>query len=120
MSRILFGTSVTELSAWEALQLASSIQALSGSGGPGMLDKMRGGLGFDRLSLGSDVNGTHGTLISGGKYLSDKIYVEVTTSSTTGASAQSVEVDLTKSLSLVTKRTLDQDNSLSIRWSWDY
>ena len=120
LSRILFGTSVTELSAWEALQLASSIQALSGSGGPGMLDRMRGGLGIDRLSIGSDVTGEHGTLISGGKYISNNIYVEITTSSTTGATAQSVEVDLTKSLSLVTKRTLDQDNSLSIRWSWDY
>ncbi|WP_321397205.1 translocation/assembly module TamB domain-containing protein [Emcibacter sp.] len=120
LSRILFGTSVTELSAWEAVQLASSIQALSGSGGPGMLDKMRGSIGIDRLSIGSDQQGDHGTLISGGKYLTNNIYVEFTTSSTTGATAQSVEVDLTKSLSLVTKRTLDQDNSLSIRWSWDY
>ncbi|WP_417319953.1 translocation/assembly module TamB domain-containing protein [Emcibacter sp.] len=120
MARILFGSSVTELTPWQALQLASSIQALSGSGGPGMLDKMRGSIGIDRFSIASDANGQHGTLISGGKYLTDKIYVEITTSSTSGATAQSVEVDLTKSLSLVTRHTLDQDNSLSIRWSWDY
>ena len=123
LARILFGTSVTELSPLEALQLASSIQALSGDGGPGVVDQLRGSIGFDRLifgSAGTADDREYGTTVSGGKYLTNNIYVEVTTSPATGAMAQSVEVELSDNLSLITRRGLDRENSLAIRWSWDY
>lgn len=120
LSRILFGTSVAELSAIEAVQLATAIHSLTNGGGPGLVGGVRRALGLDRFSVDSANGREYGTTITGGKYLSDNVYIEVTTAPTTGESATSIEVSLTPNLSLVTRRTLDQDNNLSIRWSWDY
>ncbi len=120
MARILFGTSVADLTAIEAVQLASAIHSLSNGGGPGLMGGIRRAIGVDRFSIDNDASREYGTTITGGKYLADNVYVEVSTAPATGQTATSVEVGLTRSLSLVTRRTLDHDNNLSIRWSWDY
>jgi len=120
ISRILFGTSTTQLSALEAVQLAAAIHSLSQGGGSGLVGGMRRALGINRLSIDNSDDHEYGTTITGGKYLTDNIYVEVTTAPATGGAATSVEVRISKRLSVVTRRTLDADNSLSIRWSWVY
>ncbi|MCP5380931.1 MAG: translocation/assembly module TamB domain-containing protein [Kordiimonadaceae bacterium] len=120
MARILFGTSVSELSAVELVQLASAVHSMSNGGGQGFMGGIRNAIGIDRLSIDNDASREYGTTITGGKYLTNNVYVEVSTAPATGETSTAVEVDLTKNLSLVTKRTLDHDNSLSIRWSWDY
>ncbi|MEZ5756608.1 MAG: translocation/assembly module TamB domain-containing protein [Emcibacteraceae bacterium] len=117
MARILFGTSVSELSAVELVQLASAVHSMSNGGGQGFMGGIRNAIGIDRLSIDNDASREYGTTITGGKYLTNNVYVEVSTAPATGETSTAVEVDLTKNLSLVTKRTLDHDNSLSIRWS---
>ncbi len=119
-SRILFGTSVTELSAIEAIQLASTIRTLTTGGGPGLIGGVRRKLGIDRLSIGRSETEEQGPTITGGKYLTNNIYVEVTTAPATGETATAVEVAITPNLSVVTRRALGNDNNLAIRWSWDY
>src|SRR3546814_19740181 len=56
MSRILFGESVTNLSATQAIQLAASLNSLRGGGGGlNPLGKLQSAAGIDRLRiLGSD------------------------------------------------------------------
>jgi len=120
LSRVLFGTSVGELSAIEAVQLASAVHSLSNGGGQGFIAGIRNAIGVDRLTIDNDSSREYGTTITGGKYLTNNVYVEVSTAPATGETATSVEVGLTKNLSLVTRRTLDHDNNLSIRWFWDY
>lgn len=120
LSRILFGTSVAELTAVEAVQLASAVYSLSNGGGQGMLGGIRRAIGVDRLSIDNDNAREYGTTITGGKYLTNNVYVEVSTAPATGETATSVEIDLTRNLSLVTRRTMDNDNNLSVRWFWDY
>lgn len=120
MARILFGTSVADLTAVEAVQLASAVHSLSNGGGQGLMGGIRRAIGVDRLSIDNDASREYGTTITGGKYLTDNVYVEVSTAPATGQTATSVEVGLTRNLSLVTRRTLDHDNNLSIRWSWNY
>jgi len=52
LSRILFGTSITNLSAPEALQLASAVAALrTGGGGLDPLNSIRRAVGLDRLRI---------------------------------------------------------------------
>ncbi len=52
LSRILFGTSITNLSAPEALQLASAVAALqSGSGSLDPINALRKAVGLDRLRI---------------------------------------------------------------------
>lgn len=120
LSRILFGTSVAELTAVEAVQLASAVYSLSNGGGQSMLGGIRRAIGVDRLSIDNDNGREYGTTITGGKYLTNNVYVEVSTAPATGETATSVEIDLTRNLSLVTRRTMDNDNNLSVRWFWDY
>lgn len=72
------------------------------------------------ILIDNDNGREYGTTITGGKYLTNNVYVEVSTAPATGETATSVEIDLTRNLSLVTRRTMDNDNNLSVRWFWDY
>ena len=71
LSRILFGTSITNLSAPEALQLASAVAALqSGSGSLDPINALRKAIGLDRLRIvPADVTTGQKTAIGAGKYI---------------------------------------------------
>jgi translocation and assembly module TamB len=53
LARVLFGTNVSQVSTGQALEIAQAAAALATGGGPGVLDRIRRGLGLDRLSVGS-------------------------------------------------------------------
>jgi translocation and assembly module TamB len=53
LSRVLFGSSVSQINAAQGLEIAQAAAALATGGGPGVLDKIRSGLGLDRLSFGA-------------------------------------------------------------------
>ncbi|RMB04575.1 translocation/assembly module TamB domain-containing protein [Eilatimonas milleporae] len=118
LSRILFGTSVAELSAVEAVQLASSLSALA-TGGTSVFDRTRRRLGLDRLSVDRVQGGDADNALVGGKYLTNNIYVEVSTTAA-GQATGGIEVDLTKNLSLATRLGTFFDNNFRIRWRWVY
>ena len=78
---IIFGKSVQDVSAVEAVQLAIALQKLSGSGG-GFIDPIgstREMLGVDTLLIKSDVaeSGESGLNVAMGKYLNERVYLEV-------------------------------------------
>jgi translocation and assembly module TamB len=50
---VLFGSSVSQINAAQGLEIAQAAAALATGGGPGVLDKIRSGLGLDRLSFGA-------------------------------------------------------------------
>ncbi|HET9812191.1 MAG TPA: translocation/assembly module TamB domain-containing protein, partial [Sphingomicrobium sp.] len=102
LSRILFGTSITNLSAPEALQLASAVAALqSGSGSLDPINALRRAIGLDRLRVvPADVATGQKTSIAAGKYLTRKLFVEVVTDGQ-GYSATRVEYQMTRWLSLL-------------------
>ena len=56
LSRVLFGTSISQIGAAQGLEIAQAAAALAGGGGLGVLDRIRQGLGLDRLSFGSAGN----------------------------------------------------------------
>jgi translocation and assembly module TamB len=53
LSRVLFGTSISQVNAAQGIEIAAAAASLATGGGPGVLDRIRQGLGLDRLSLGS-------------------------------------------------------------------
>ena len=53
LSRVLFGTSVSSITAAQGLQIAQAAAALANGGDIGVIERVRQGLGLDRLSLGS-------------------------------------------------------------------
>ncbi len=53
LSRVLFGTSMSQISAAQGIEIATAAAQLAGGGGFDVLSKIRQGLGLDRLALGS-------------------------------------------------------------------
>lgn len=121
LSRLLFGTSVTSLSATQALQLAAALNSLRGSGGGlNPLGKLRSVTGIDRLRiLGADQATGRGTAIAAGQYISNNIYVEIITDAR-GFTATQIEVSLTKALSLLSQAGGSGGTNATLRYSKDY
>jgi len=121
LSRLLFGTSITNLSAPEALQLAAAVASLQGGGtGLNPINAVRQAVGLDRLRiLPGDVTTGQGTSVAAGKYLTRRTYVEVITDGQ-GYSATRVEYQVTRWLSLLSSISTIGRQSVNVRVSKDY
>ncbi|HEX8579709.1 MAG TPA: translocation/assembly module TamB domain-containing protein [Allosphingosinicella sp.] len=121
LSRLLFGASITNLSAPEALQLAAAVASLNNSGG-GLdpINAVRAATGLDRLRIvPADITTGQGTAIAAGKYLGRRVYVEVVTDAR-GYSATLVEYQITRWLSLLSSISTIGRESVNLRVSKDY
>jgi translocation and assembly module TamB len=121
LSRLLFGSSVTNLSATEAIQLAAALNGLRGSGGGlNPLGQLRSAAGIDRLRiLGEDDTTGRGMALAAGKYLTDDIYVEIITDAR-GFTAVQLEIALTRALSLLSQTGAFGGSRAGLRYSKDY
>ncbi|MCT2401074.1 translocation/assembly module TamB domain-containing protein [Novosphingobium mangrovi (ex Huang et al. 2023)] len=121
LSRILFGSSVANLSALQAVQLASSLNSLRASGGGlNPLGKLTSATGIDRLRiLGADEKTGRGTAVAAGQYLTDDIYVELITDAR-GFTATQLEVSVTKWLSVLSQAGGSGANKVNLRIKKDY
>ncbi|MEW9855835.1 translocation/assembly module TamB domain-containing protein [Novosphingobium sp. M1R2S20] len=121
MARILFGSSIANLSTIQAVQLASSLNSLRGSGGGlNPLGTLRSATGIDRLRiLGPDETNGRGTSLAAGQYLTDDIYVELITDAR-GFTATQLEVSLTPWLSVLSQAGGSGVNSLNVRLKKNY
>ncbi len=101
LSRLLFGGSVTSLSATDALQLGAALASLRGGGGVDPVSRLRNAIGLDQLRIVSaDPALNRGTGVALGKNLGRRVYVEIVTDGR-GYSATSVEYRITRWLSLL-------------------
>jgi len=116
LSQVLFGSSAANLTPIEAAQLASALAALAGGGGFDVIGNLRSLAGLDRLSF---AEGATGMTVSGGKYVTDDVYVEIIGGGREGPAAQ-VEWRIRRALSLVSKIGSQGDTQLSVRWRKDY
>ncbi|WEK41674.1 MAG: translocation/assembly module TamB [Candidatus Sphingomonas colombiensis] len=121
LSRLLFGTSITNLPAPEALQLAAAVAALKdGSGGLNPINAVRRAAGLDRLRiLPADVQTGQQTSIAAGKYVTRKLYAEIITDGQ-GYSATRIEYQVTRWLSLLSSISTLGRQSANVRISKDY
>lgn len=121
LSRLLFGTSITSLSAPEALQLAAAVAALKdGSGGLNPINAVRRAAGLDRLRiLPADPQTGQQTSIAAGKYVTRKLYAEIITDGQ-GYSATRIEYQVTRWLSLLSSISTLGRQSANVRVSKDY
>ncbi|MDO8323366.1 MAG: translocation/assembly module TamB domain-containing protein [Phenylobacterium sp.] len=117
LSNVLFGRSASQLSPLEAAQLASALSSLAGGGGFDVIGNLRNFAGLDRLAVGG--GDESGMTISGGKYLTEDVYLELTGGGREGPSAQ-VEWRVRKNLSIISKLASQGDGKLAVRWRKDY
>ncbi len=120
LARMLFGTSLTNLSAPEALQLASAVAAMNGNGGLDPINSLRRAVGLDRLRIvAADPNTGQGTSVAVGKYITDRTYVEIITDGQ-GYSATRLEFQISRWLSLLSTISTIGRQSVNARISRDY
>ena len=121
VARILFGSSVTQISAIQAVQLAASLNSLrGGSGGLNPLGRLRSATGIDRLRIiDADTATGRGTAVAAGMYLSDDIYVEIITDAK-GYTATQIEISLSRTLSLLSQFGTNSGTNVNIRYNRDY
>ncbi len=117
LSQVLFGSSVSSLNGFQAAQLASALSGLASGGGFDVIGGIRTLAHLDRLAINSSVTG--GNSIAGGKYLTDKVYLELSGGAKDGPGAQ-VEWRVKKHLAIVSRVTSQGDQSISVRWRKDY
>jgi translocation and assembly module TamB len=73
--------------------------------------------GLDRLVFGGDQQS--GVTISGGKYLTEDVYLELTGGGREGPSAQ-IEWRVKRHLSILSRLAGQAGNRLAVRWRRDY
>ena len=101
LSRLLFGGSVTEISATDALQLGSALASLRGGGGMDPINRLRSAVGLDRLRIvPADAALGRGTSVALGKNITRRFYVELVTDGQ-GYNATALEFRVTGWLSLL-------------------
>jgi len=96
LSRLLFSKQTTQLSPFEAAQLAETVGKWSGlTSGPDIIDRLRTALGIDALSATTDESGA--TAVNAGRYIGRGVFVGVSQAS--GGSA-TVDVDINDEIKL--------------------
>ena len=106
LAQLLFGRSLETVSAFQAAQLASAVATLAGRGGEGIMGKIRAKTGLDNLDVQTD--GAGGGSLTAGKYLSEKLYSEVTVDSA-GKSDISLNLDVARHITL--RATVDTEGN---------
>jgi len=120
LSRLLFGDSITQISAPEALQLGAALASLHGGGGLDPINKLRSAIGLDRLRIvNADPTLNRQTGVAAGKYLGRRVYAEIVTDGR-GYSATSIEYRVTGWLSLLGTVSTVGRQSLNAKVSKDY
>ena len=122
---IIFGKSVRDITPFQALQLASSAQTLRGGGSffdP--IGSARDLLGVDTLTIDTetDEEGDTGVNVGVGKYLNDKVYLELERSPNPSQPWKgNIQIELTPNVHLesVTGETSGIDGA-EIKWRKDY
>ncbi|MEO5619562.1 MAG: translocation/assembly module TamB domain-containing protein [Cypionkella sp.] len=117
LAQLLFGQGLQNLSAFQALQLANAVATLAGRGGEGIISKLRRGTGLDNLDVKTGADG--GTEITAGKYLSKKLYSEVTVDGQ-GKSQVNLNLDISKSIKLQAHSGTDGNTGLGVVLQKDY
>ena len=112
LSQVLFGRSASQLSAFEAAQLAAGVASLAGGGGFDVIGNLRELAGLDRLSFGGEASAL---TVAGGRYITDDVYLEIIGGGEGGA-AVNVEWQVRRNLAITSQFGGQGDTSLSIRW----
>lgn len=120
LARLLFGGSITELSATDVLQLGSALASLRGGGGMDPINRLRTAIGLDRLRIVSaDPALGRGTSIAVGKNIGRRFYVEIITDGR-GYSATQAEFRITSWLSILASISTIGRESVVVEASKDY
>ncbi|WP_425050196.1 translocation/assembly module TamB domain-containing protein [Psychromarinibacter sp. S121] len=117
LARLLFERGIEEISALQAVQLALAVRTLAGGGGEGIVGRLRTNVGLDDLDVTTGADGT--AEVTAGKYLSDRLYSDVTVDSS-GETEVELNLQITPSVTARGRVTSDGDTGIGIYFERDY
>ncbi|MDJ0921391.1 MAG: translocation/assembly module TamB domain-containing protein [Henriciella sp.] len=119
LSRVLFGVSPSQLSAFQAAQLAAAVASLAGGGGGGLdlVGSLENALDVDRLDLGVAEDGA--TSLGAGKYVAEDVYVELNTG-TRGAPGFGVEWTPRRNVEIGAELGSEAAPRFTVQWKRDF
>lgn len=119
LARLVFGRSMSNLSAIQIAQLADAAAQFSGAGGTtSLLNTLRGKLGVDDLDIKTDEKG--GTSISAGKYLNERTYITIEKGDQAGSGRAAIDLDVGRGVKLRGEATDDGEAKGGIFFEREY
>jgi translocation and assembly module TamB len=118
LSRIIFNKDISEISPFQAVQLAQIIVSLSGESGPNILEKIRSSLGVDRFNFVSSASHPDEISLQIGKYLMRGVMV--TYSQSAHSNQIIVEVELKAGFIFQAETQEDEEGKFSLKWNLNY
>jgi len=115
VAQILFGRSLSSLSAFQAAQLVTAVGALTGSGSGGIVGRLRQSFGLDDLDVRS---GQSGLAVTIGKYLTSNLYIDL--SFEDSQTEVSLNLDLTDNTKARAFASSDNRSGIGIFFERDY
>ncbi len=123
LARLIFGKRIETITPFEGLQLAAAVNQLRAGDGFNIMDSTRSLLGVDRLNIDSEKNtdGSTGVNVGVGKYISDKVYVEIQRTPNPNTPWQGqIEVELTPSVNFESNTGQNGQGGAKLLWRRDY
>jgi translocation and assembly module TamB len=100
LARLIFDRPTSRLSPFEIVQLAGAVAELTGAtSSSGVVDRVRGRLGLDRLGVTSDPTMANGAAVEAGRYVAPGLYLGVR-QGTGGNTGVGVQYEVTRRLKL--------------------
>jgi hypothetical protein len=122
MSYLLFGQDISEIGGFQALQIATSLASLAGTG-PDIMESTRKSLGVDRLRIITDptAEGGEAVALQVGKYVSKGVLVSFTQGTEDSSTNISVEIELKGNFSFQIESDQHQEQGkFTLKWNLNY
>jgi translocation and assembly module TamB len=117
VSRLLFQRAASGLGPMQAIQLAAAVNTLRG-GGLGVLGQARQALGLDTLDVSGE--GLEDGRVRAGRYLNDRVYVEVGKGAAADSEDVRLQVEILPNLSLDADTDANAQTGIGLKWRFDY
>lgn len=117
LARLIFGRSLSEISALQALRMANGVATLTGKSGGGVIGNLRDGFGLADLDVGQNEGGA--VAVRAGTYISENIYTGVEVGAD-GEAQVNINLDLNKNLTARGSLSNKGDATLGIYFEKDY
>ncbi len=117
IAQLIFGQSMSKLSALQIAQLADAVRQLAGGRSTSLFESLRANLGVDDLDISTDEKGD--TRVSAGKYLNDRTYIQLEQGGASGGKA-SINLDVGRGVKLRGEAGADGSGAAGIFYEREY
>ncbi len=121
LARLLFGREAARITPFQAITIAQAVNRLRGTGSTfDLMGETRRRLGVDQIEI-RDAGDDEGQVsVSVGKYVTDRVFVEIERGAIAESTRAAVEVELTPTIRLESDMGVEADAGIGINWTWDF